>query len=871
MIDVPLPLCKIRTVSTASNSSRRHAVLCLFFASGLSGLVYEVVWIRHLALLFGSTVYATATVLAGFMAGLALGSYFLGRLADRKERLLRFYGYLEIGIAVFAILFPWILQWLTPFHGWYVDVTESSHRHVSFVQALLVMCILIIPTAMMGGTLPILTRYLSRNTGSLGRNLSQLYGLNTLGAVVGCAAAGFILIGTVGVQNTTWCAVAVNIVVAVIAILLDRPTAELDIKEDAVPTAEPLPLESPRWFPRLLLVLLAISGFNALAFEVLWMRVLIFLIGSTSYAFTAVLTTYLCGLALGSIVISRRIDRNRNLLTMFSGCEILISFIILGALVFFPFIMSGMTNLVFVDGTGTHRFSVLASFIILLGGSCLLFILPFTFLLGMIFPLVGKLYALHHGGIGKGVGTVYFADTLGAILGSLAAGFFLVPQFGTLLSLQILAFINFIIGAIALSFVGRQEGRIAFVRKRALLLVLGLLVIIFACRRIITPGTFDQVYDTKYAKVIHVKEDIGGTVTIEQYKDYRTISINGVNVAGTDLRFKTTQKLQAHLALLLHPDPKKVMQIGFGSGGTAWSITRHPVDRINCVEITEAVIKACHHMFEVNHGVLSDKRVNVTIDDARSYMAKCKDDYDVILSDSIHPRRAGNGGLYSVNYFELCKGKLKPDGIFSVWLPIHGLSLEDFQVALRSMKAVWPHVYVWHTPVGRNEWTIVLGMLKPLKVDVKALNAKINAPTVQADLAEIYLERTELLLSSFLMGDENLEEFLGDDDTLNTDDFPYLEYVAPRSGLYETREELLVPVYLELIKHRESVFPYLDNFPFFMRGKVETSCEVSRHLVDGRVLELKEGLQSPAALAKFRKAAKLDPKDKITQDLLIEH
>ena len=501
----------------------------------------------------------------------------------------------------------------------------------------------------------------------MGRDFSLLYGLNTLGAVVGCSAAGFVLIGFLGMRATTWIAVFINLLVGVLAILLGA-------KEKLDPSAEPLPAASqestaaagspaPSWFVRLLLVLFFFAGLTALAYQVLWTRVLTFLTGGTSYAFTSMLAMYLSGLAIGSVLIAPGLDRSKNALKLFCALELMIGLGVLLTVAFSPMYLSALGNLLLVDGV--DRFSGLAAFVILQVGVSAFFVFPVTLLMGMAFPVMTKLCAQTVRKSGEGVGTTYFADTVGCIVGSLAAGFILIPRLGTLHSLELMVLFNMLIAAAAfgVSESGAACLRFSFVRFAGMAVLL-----VIACLgsgMAIPADVFSAVFTAPGSKLVYLNEDIGGTVTIEDYGTHRTLSINGINVAGTDLKFMTTQKLQAHLAMLLHPNPQSVLQIGFGSGGTAWSISRHPVAKIDCVEITAAVLKANDLFRESNHGVLADKRVKVIVDDARSYLQRRGPDYDVILSDSVHPRRVGNGGLYSSDYFRLCRNRLKPGGIFS--------------------------------------------------------------------------------------------------------------------------------------------------------------------------------------------------------------
>jgi spermidine synthase len=846
-----------------SQQTQNNLVLLLFFASGFSGLVYEIVWMRLLSLIFGNAAYASATVLAGFMGGMAIGGFVFGRVADRTRAPLRLYGILELLIGGFALVFPFLLKALLPVYLWYARVSGASYHSLSFAQAVLLVLLLLIPTTLMGGTLPLLTQHLTRETSVLGRNLGLLYGLNTWGAVLGCAAAGFVLIAALGVRATTWVAVVLTLFVGIAALILSGCSTAAETGATAG-SEQAETKEYPGWCTRLVLALLLVAGLTGMAYEVLWTRVLTFLTGTTTYAFTIMLTTYLCGLALGGIATAWFTDRSKRLLEILAVLQTLLGLSVLATLTFTPVVIKSLNGFIFHGNA--MRFGEFISFIALEAGVSLIFVFPGAVLMGMTFPVAAKICAAARGHAGSGVGVSYFADTFGAIGGALAAGFYLIPRFGTLHSLMLMALVNLALGAVAFCF--RRGTAITFSLARLGLLGAALVAVAFTVRGSIRPDTFSGIFIPPDARLTYFDEDIGGTVTIEDYGDHRTISINGVNVAGTDLKFQTTQKLQAHLALLIHPKPDQVLQIGFGSGGTAWAITRHPVKHIDCVEITAAVIKANDQFPESNHGALHDERVHVRIDDARSYLVKTDQTYDAILSDSIHPRLAGNGGLYCVDYFRLCRQHLNPGGIFSAWLPYYGLSLEDFRVATRSLKEVFPHVYLFHSPMGRTEWTIILGTLEPLKLDVASLQKKLSVPAVADDLKLIEVERVEDLLDCFLVGDGRLAEFLDGGQTLNTDDYPYLEYIAARSAISSSRESLLPPIYSQFVRCREDVFPYLTNTPPAWMPDIQQSWSSSALVLRARLAELSEPVNGAEIRQTLQSALQLDPHNNVAKNLL---
>ena len=850
--------------------NRKHTILLIFFASGFSGLVYEVVWMRLLALVFGNTVYATAIVLAGFMGGLAIGSLLFGRWADRHPNPLRLYGTLEILIGGSALVFPAVLHSLTPLYLWVARASGAAGHPVAFLQTVMILAILSVPAALMGGTLPVLAKHLGRDFARMGRSLSLLYGLNTFGAVLGCAAAGLLLIGMIGMRATTWIAVAVNLAVGVAALLLSRtPATTAETCAADTDLSAPVEAIAPSSVRHTAVVLLAVAGFTAMAYEVLWTRVLVFLMGGTTYAFTMMLIAYLCGLAIGSVIAARFVDRNRRLLQTFGVFQALIGGGMLAALVFAPQLFQSLGNLLRWEASLPH--AGLIRFITLQTLLTFGFLFPFALLMGLCFPVVGKLCAGSYRTAGTRIGFAYFADTIGCVAGSLAAGFFLIPRCGTLGGLAILGVLNLLVGAIAMGWAHPPAGVARFSPGRLATALAVATLLAFAGWRNICGDAFASVFTTPGSRLTYFNEDVGGTVTIEQFPSFRTISINGVNVAGTHLAFETTQKLQAHLALLLHRDPRRVLQIGFGSGGTAYAITRHPVAQVDCVEITAAVLKARDQFREVNHGVTDDARVRVRIDDARSYLVACTNRYDAILSDSIHPIRAGNGGLYSVDYFRLCRASLKPDGIFSAWLPIYGLSLADYRVTVRSLRAVFPHVYLFHTPAGRNEWSIILGTNRPLQFDLAILRRRLAREEIRADLAVIHIARAEDLLDTFLVGDQTLDAFLGPSRVVNTDDFPYLEYVAPLSVLGDSREGLLLPLYRELVRQREDVQPYVA-VPDAADGEgLRKSFLATGHALQARLAELGGPDMSDTMKRELKAAIELDPANPAAREIVARH
>ena len=328
---------------------------------------------------------------------------------------------------------------------------------------------------------------------------------------------------------------------------------------------------------------------------------------------------------------------------------------------------------------------------------------------------------------------------------------------------------------------------------------------------ILTAGVFlDQQQNT--VKLLSLHEDVYATVTVEEHNEvrgaWRQLSLNGTNVAGTSSELFSIQKLQGHLPLLLHKNPKSVLHIGFGSGGTAWAVSRYPVERMTIAEISKSVIqKASEYFLDINHGVLKDPRVKVAFTDGRNHVLATRETYDVILSDSIHPRFSGNGSLYTHEYYQLLKQRLNPGGVVSQWLPFYSLTPENFKMIIKSFYEVFPNTTVWYPNSTMNEYVIVIGKLDDSRIDYPTIEAGLRRPEAQADLQEIETATPYKILDYFLFANEQVGEFVKDV-PLHTDDNMAVEYI---SGRNLDRDENSYQCLKELISARTSVLPFLEN------------------------------------------------------------
>jgi spermidine synthase len=675
-------------------------LLAVFFTSGISALLYQIVWLKYLGLIFGNTVHAAATLIAVFLGGLGLGAFLFSRPFARP---LLVYAIVEASIGLFGAFSP---------NGFALLERAYVAAHgTTLTRILLSAAFLLPPTILMGGTLPLLVRWFTGDEEGSGAAISALYAVNTLGATAGVALAGFVLIPRAGLIATIFVAVVLNFVLAASTILIPSHH-EANRREGAHASGA-----------RLLLLASALMGFAAIADEVFWSRILVLHLGSSVYAYSLMLFSFLIGIGIGSAVIERLVERVDVAKTL--G---LIEIALAVALALQVHLFTKFSGILYA--IASRGVSLFPSLLI---GVLSALLIP-TALMGAAFPLTVRLYEMTAAqGEARSAGKVYLANTIGSISGSLLAGFVLVRAIGSQTGLFAMAAINLLVGTALLA---RRRWAVAGGAA-------AVIAIAFVTAKPNTVILSAGMFAGSRAPILLFREDVTATITLRELAPrYLSLELNGVNVAGTSADLIGTQKLQGHIPLLLHPNPKRVLHIGFGSGGTAWAVSRHPVENITIAEISPEVLEVSNaRLGSVNHGVLRDPRVHVAINDGRNFILATSETFDVILSDSIHPRYAGNGSLYTKDYFELCKRKLNPNGVVSMWLPMYSLSSYNYLQIVRAFRDVFPNTTIWYVPNTPNAFTIVIGRLEPGPVPLDRIAAHwspvppISCPRSCADRA----------------------------------------------------------------------------------------------------------------------------------------
>jgi spermidine synthase len=834
-----------------------RAIVVCFLVSGTVGLIYEVLWIRMLGLVFGHTIFAITTVLAAFMGGLGLGSLLFGRLADRSRHLVRLYGLLEIGIGAYCFCLPTLLDWAATLYLWIGRTADLPYLVFSLIQFCLVAVLLVPPTTLMGATLPVLVRYFVRGQETVNRSVGMLYSVNTWGAVCGTLLAGYFLVPSLGIRTTLLLAVASNVGVGALILVFAAHLDRLEgarISEPVAPPAGraeavPLALSKGAWA---VAVGFGLSGAASMVYEVTWSRALSLIIGSSTYAFTAMLVAFLCGIAGGSWLFGRLIGTRRIAPEVFALLQIVIGVSALALVPVFGRMPTWFLQL--FQFSQAHGFVLVIQF----GLSLAVMLVP-TLVVGATFPCaVGALTRGVHR-IGYDTGWIYTVNTFGAILGTTLAGFLLVPWLGIQWTMRLGIGLNLVVGLAILCLARPATRRLVWGSVGAVgLIALGLVawlplwnpalmssgVAIYGQHYLplLKSGAFDRT--EWHHDILYYRDGISATVSIHRDGPRIYLRVNGKTDAGNS-RDMHTQLFSGHIPMLLHPNPKRVLVIGLGSGVTVGAVAQYPVEAIDVIEIEPAVVEASRFFATENRRVLADPRVRMIVADGRNFLLNTRQPYDVIISEPSNPWIRGLATLFTREFFQLAQSRLKPDGIMLQWIQGYGIAPEDFRTVVRTFRTGFPESQLWTAAGGDN---FLVGSLQSHSLSLRRLQERFDAsPTLREDFRLAGFSAPMSLLADHLLDTEQLARFAGGG-PLNTDDTLSLEFSTPRS-LYETG-------YMRLNSQLLRSYRTADRLPVSPaeRGLAETA--EAQHAI-GLAYLAKE--QPDEAERAFRRAAGLDP------------
>jgi len=760
-------------------------ILLVFFLSGACALAYQIVWIRLFGLVFGGTVVSMSVVVAVFMGGLALGSHIIGNYGVRVRNRVRLYGILEITLGVVAAFIVYVIPVLSKVL-YVLPFNADVHTFAGILVRFLLSCsLLLVPTIIMGGTLPLLVRAVTSERTKIVVNTGILYAVNTLGSMTGAFLVGFVLIRFLGVTSTNLLAAAVNVAMGTVALLVSRRfESSPDVSAGERGRGRGIALEDGLRF----VAALGVTGFVGLALEMVWMRMMLLTFNNTIYLYSIVLTVYLFGLGLGGFVLRTVVPKKLQTEWTFGTLLAVIGLSVLAGFVLFPATTyrAFYTNYAFYSTF--NRLSILTTVVF-----SLLAFIP-VFLMGLSFPLGLGLYARDVKGLSKRLGFIYAINTAGSLVGSLAAVFVLIPAVG-MKSTVILC--SLLVTAPGLYFIYREGRGRKGIPLAAGISALFLLFLAVSARtdiprsilaRRLGPGEYIE----------YLKEGPSSTVWISAGKPFKKIWMDNLWVSSTSN--EGTHALLAHYPVLFHSDPKVVCGIAFGTGQTFGTCLLYPIERITSVEIDAEIIKACRGRFtRENYGILKDPRNVLVIDDGRFYLAGTREKFDIITAEPLQPYTRGTVSLYSLEFYEACRRRLNPGGVVAQWLPVYNSGVNDIWSMIRTFVEVFDHVLLF---LNGNDG-ILLGSDSEMRIDP----SKPVPERARRDMERIFNGSVYALAGNFICSRDALLK-ASEGYPVITDDRPILEYTAPISHWNEDRtaEVVMRKQFLNLMEPIDPLF-----------------------------------------------------------------
>lgn len=766
-------------------------VYILFMLSGCTSLIFEVIWFQLLELIFGSTTLAISTILVAYMLGLGVGALFAGRISSNLMNGVRTYGFIEITIGLYALVVPALV-------ALYPDINAAITASLSFqvatvVRFLLSLAVFLVPTFLMGATLPILIHALTHNTKRLGYSVATLYGVNTTGAVVGVLATTFVLLPTVGLYSSNAIAACLSIVTGSIAVFLLAPGFISQGVRYVQVTSQRNRVLGPERI--LLLASFAVVGASGLAYEVCWSRALGMVFGSSIYAFSITLATFLAGIAIGSLLIRRYIrTRNPGSNSYIAGLLLLsaTSYVVTALLPGMP----DMLNALFMR----HTISTTWLLTGLLQASVLIMLVP-ALLLGAMFPLVvNALEPENRTKGGAAVGRLYFTNTMGAAFGAFIAGFVMIPTFGIPLTIAITTSATLFCAATLLF---QKKSLVPSAAATGILILVMLVLTIppYWNPTLLTAGVYQNpdyyqgfgidalpMRGMKKQGLIYYKEGVNSTVSVHRLDGSNLdMRINGKTDAS--LGDMSTQVLLGQVPQLFgSSDTDRYLVIGLASGITTGSITLHQPTHIDVLELEPAVIEASHYFDEYNHKPLDNPKVRVIADDARAFISTVREPYDVIISEPSNPWLSGASSLFTKEFFQAARQALGRNGVLLQWLQLYGMDTTSVQAVLSALRSQFPYLYGFQ---ATRDDTDLLILARQTPLNDRDLPEWNSLPiSIKHELNRINLYSSTDLWSLLRLTPEDFERIIDDSQIENTDDNMFVALRSPWH-LFDSSDEVL--------------------------------------------------------------------------------
>ena len=789
---------------------KNKLILFAFAVSNMASLIYQISWIKSLSYVFGTSVYAMGIVLSCFMAGLAFGSFVIGKRSDKYMDLVKLFAYIEITIGLYALVTPFLFSRLQYPYGVLNEILGNSWMFY-LMLSYLTFAILIIPTGLIGGTFPLMNRIYTKRIDNIGADVGLIYSIDTVFAAIGGLAAGFLLIPWVGINGTITAGALLNIGAGIILFMQVNNSKFVRIGKNDL---EELKLKKPfvsyisqyravidrlSSTDKVILVGFFFSGFAALASEVVWTRFLSLALGTSIYALSIITATFLIGLSLGSFIAGKYINRYKDLVPLFAYVECGIGISSLLMLVIFDKL--DLPYLYLYHTMDSFYPFMFALFILIF----IIMMIP-TLLMGTTLPLVSKIITSRIENVGMEVGAIFSLNTFGAIYGSFLASFMLIPMMGITKTGAFSGLVNILIGFIV--FVSYARTNDQYSRKRFYSIAL-VAVILFLLMWVSTINPlFAGVYyhgtrmddaqgwkDIKInTEVLYHDEGLYSSVSVMKEDGYTSLRINGKTDSSNIPVELFTQYMLAYIPLFASNNLENVMMVGLGGGFTLDSISNfNEVKTIDVVEINPLVVSVTKEYFsQYNNHALNDSRVNLIIADARNHLLTKDKKYDVIISEPSNIWSWGEGGLFTREMYEIVMSDLNEGGIFCQWMPLFEQNTNDFKIFLSTFQSVFPYTDLWI--MGSD--AILIGSNEPINYDYGNIrnhvyqNENINKDFMIMSNVLVTQGKYRLLnniLIPYWMSNDDIKSF--SNGVINTDNLPILEFSTAKNTVYLQRQD----------------------------------------------------------------------------------
>jgi spermidine synthase len=743
----------------------RFQATVFFFLSGLCALMYEILWTRQFSFILGNTYITISIIVASFMFGLFMGAWLIGKVIHKCENELRWYAYLELVIGIYALALLVTFGFTEKIYDLLYALIGNIDQLFQLGNSLITLLLLAIPTSAMGATLPLIVQYFTRSKKLFGDNISLFYSINTMGGAIGVILAGFFLIEYVGIYLGLVITAGINILIGISVLFLSGRKAEINMQighnqdNKKRKSKKPGRNEISKWGKWLYLCAAGLAGLTALSYEIIWIRGLRFLIHNSTYSFSVILFIFLLGIAVGGKLSKRIISQEKRLyytygvLQLVLGLWAILTIFLIYKFSYTDFFQGSIIEIIYDYSYGW--FWIILTYVCV---STMLF-LPPAIIMGILFPLINDIYYENaHEKSGKTVSVIFAINTIGAIIGSLAAGYFLLPVLGIRSSILLVSAINFLLG-------------ILFVMKSRYKpwLTFGLSAV---CLFVIYNTSIDARYlygrgEKKLDRILFYEEGHMATVKVFQRNNIRAMSVDGVKIASTGKSLLQKEKLIAHLPFFLKKDIRSVLSVGLASGISTGSMAIHKdVEKIDCVEIVKPVFPAARLFSTYSNDLFNNDKVNLYYNDIYAFMKYNKEEYDLISSDGkLGTLYSGNTIMLSLDYYQLCKKRLKANGLFIQWVPII-TPHEILKEILETLAQPFEHVSLFYFYPSD---VFMVASESPVVLDNDHTQMVLQEEEIAGDLKSLEIWNSFSILSSYI----------GDYQTNNSEETQIISFNKP--------------------------------------------------------------------------------------------